>query len=85
MEKEEQRFVGKYFWMKDWGSQKIHKKLCVALGDDVSRLSQIKTWLQKFRRDDLSKKNLSRIGHYPWLCGRSLQHFSKSFLLPEPR
>jgi hypothetical protein len=42
MEKEEQRFVIMFFWLKGWGSKRIHKKLMSTLGDDVYKLSQIK-------------------------------------------
>jgi hypothetical protein len=43
MDKEEQRFVIKYFWTKGWGSKKIHEELITTLGDDAYHLSQIKT------------------------------------------
>jgi hypothetical protein len=35
----------KYFWMKGWGSEKIHEELITTLGDDAYHLSQIKAWL----------------------------------------
>jgi hypothetical protein len=54
MEKEEQRFVVKFFWPKGWESTKIHQELMSTLVNDVSRLSQIKIWLQRSRTGDLS-------------------------------
>jgi hypothetical protein len=57
---EEQRFVIKYFLTKDWGSKKIHEELITTLGDDAYHLSQIKTWLQRFKNGDLSCKGHSR-------------------------
>jgi hypothetical protein len=39
MEKEEQRFVIKYLWMKDWGAKRIHQELVTRLGDDAYRVS----------------------------------------------
>jgi hypothetical protein len=42
MEKEEQRFAIKFFWLKGWGSKKIHQELMGTLGDDAYGLSQIK-------------------------------------------
>jgi hypothetical protein len=45
MEKEEQRFVVKLFWLKGWGSRKIHQGLMRTLRDDACGLSQIKIWL----------------------------------------
>jgi hypothetical protein len=34
MEKEEQRFVMKFLWLKDWGAKRIHEELMNTLGDD---------------------------------------------------
>jgi hypothetical protein len=42
MEKEEQRFSIKYFWMKSWGSNKIRQELVARLGADADGLSQLK-------------------------------------------
>jgi hypothetical protein len=35
MEKEEQGFVVMLFWLKGWGSKKIHQELMSTLGDDA--------------------------------------------------
>jgi hypothetical protein len=53
MEKEEQRFLIKYSWMKNWGSKAIHQELVITLRDDAYGRSQIKIWLLKFRNGDL--------------------------------
>jgi outer membrane biogenesis lipoprotein LolB len=42
MEKEEQRFVMNFLWLKDWGPKRIHEKLMSTLGDDSYAVSQIK-------------------------------------------
>jgi hypothetical protein len=42
MEKEEQRLVVKFFWLKGWGSKTIHQELMSTLEDDAYGLSQIK-------------------------------------------
>jgi hypothetical protein len=34
MEKEEQRFVKKFLWLKGWGAKRIHEELMNILGDD---------------------------------------------------
>jgi hypothetical protein len=60
MEKEEQRFVVKDFWMKDWGPKKIQDKLFAKLGNNVYGLFQIRFSLQKFREGDSFYKDLSR-------------------------
>jgi hypothetical protein len=49
MEKEEQRFVMKFLWLKGWGAKRIHEELIITLGDDSHGVSQIKIWIQKFR------------------------------------
>jgi hypothetical protein len=42
MEKEEQRFVIKCFWMKDWGAKRIRQEPVATLGDEAYGVSQIK-------------------------------------------
>jgi hypothetical protein len=42
MEKEEQRSVVKFFWLKGWKSKKVHRKMMSIFGDDAYGLSQIK-------------------------------------------
>jgi hypothetical protein len=49
MEKEEQRFIVRYFERKGWGSAKVPERLMITLGNDTYRLFQIKIWLHKFR------------------------------------
>jgi hypothetical protein len=52
MEREEQRFVMKFLWLKGWGAKRIHEELMSTLGDDSYGVSQIKIWLQKIRNGD---------------------------------
>jgi hypothetical protein len=49
MEKEKQRFVMKFLWLKGWTVKRIHEERMSTLGDDLYAVSQIKIWLQKFR------------------------------------
>jgi hypothetical protein len=42
MEKDEQRFIVKFFWLKGWGSKNTYQGLMGTLGDDAYGLSQIK-------------------------------------------
>jgi hypothetical protein len=35
MEKEEQRFVMKFLWLKGWGAKRIHEELMSTLGNDL--------------------------------------------------
>jgi hypothetical protein len=57
MEKEEQRVVMKFLWLKGQGAKRIHEELMNILGDDSYAVSQTKIWLQKFRNGDLSCKD----------------------------
>jgi hypothetical protein len=60
MEKEEQRFVMEFLWLKGWDAKRIHEELMGTLGDDSYTVSQIKIWLQKFRNGDLSCRDSPR-------------------------
>jgi hypothetical protein len=42
MEKEKQRFVMKFVWLKGWGGKRIHEELMSTLGDNSYGISQIK-------------------------------------------
>jgi hypothetical protein len=70
-----QRFVINYFWTKGWGSTKLHGELITTLGDDAYHLSQIKTWLQRFKNGDLSSKDHSRPGRPVLILGSQLEAF----------
>jgi hypothetical protein len=61
MEKDEQRFIMKFLWLKGWGVKRIHEELMSTLGDDSDGVSQIKVWLQQFRNGDLSLQRLSAL------------------------
>jgi hypothetical protein len=54
MEKEEQRFVMKFLWLKGWSAERIHEELTSTFGNNSYWVSQIKILLQKFRNGDLS-------------------------------
>jgi hypothetical protein len=79
MEKEEQRFVVKFFWLKGWGSKKIHQKLMSTLGDDAYGLSQIKIWLWRLRTGDLSGGDFLRVGQSPLTLERQVDAFFQNY------
>jgi histone-lysine N-methyltransferase SETMAR len=79
MEKEEQRFVIKYFWMKNWGAKKIYQELVTTLGADAYSRSQIKIWLQKFKNGDLSCMDLPRPGRPLLTLGPQLDAFLQKY------
>jgi hypothetical protein len=84
MKKEEQRFLIKYFWMKNWDPKKIHPELVTTLGAVADGWSQIQIWLQKLRDGDLSYEERLRTGRPPLTLSRNLRHFFKNILLPGP-
>jgi hypothetical protein len=79
MEKEEQRFVMKFIWLKGWGSKRIREELMSILGDDSYAVSQIKIWLQKSRNGDLSRKDSPRSGRLLFTLGPQLEAFMQKY------
>jgi transposase len=79
MEKEEQRFVMKFLWLKGWSAKRIHEELMSTLGDDSHGVSQIKTWLQKFGNGDLSCKDSPRSGRRLLTLGPQLEAFVQKY------
>jgi hypothetical protein len=77
MEKEEQRFVMKFLWLKGWGAKRMHEKLMSTLGDDSYGASQIKIWLQKFRNGDSSCKDSPCSGRPLLTLGPQLEAFMR--------
>jgi hypothetical protein len=72
MEKEEPRFVVKFFGLKG-RIEKIHQELMSTLGDDPYGLSPIKISLQRFRTGDLSYCDLPRAGQPPLTLGPQVE------------
>jgi hypothetical protein len=79
MEKEEQRFVVKFFSLKGWGSKKIHQKLMNTLVNDTYGLPQITIRLQRFRTRDLSCSDLPRAERPPLTLGRQVEAFLQKY------
>jgi hypothetical protein len=75
MEKEEQRLVTKFLWLKGWCAERIHEELMSTLGDDSYAVSRIKIWLQKFSKGDLSCKDSPRPGQPLLTLGPQLEAF----------
>jgi hypothetical protein len=80
MEKEEQRFVVKFFWLKGWGSKKIHQELISTFGDDAYGLSHIKFGCRGSQSGIFHTVSFLVRDHHPLLWDRRLRHFSKSTL-----
>jgi transposase len=79
MEKEEQRFVVKLFWLKGWEPKKIHQELMSTLADDARGLSQIKIWLQRFGTGGLSYSGLPRAERSPLTLGQQVEAFLQKY------
>lgn len=79
MDKEEQRFVVKYFWLQGWGAKRIHQELTGTLGADAYGVSQIKVWLQRFKSGDLGCRDLPRVGRPPLTLGTQLEAFLQKY------
>jgi hypothetical protein len=75
MEKKEQRFVVKFFWLKGWGSKKILQELMGTLRDDAYGLPQIKIWLQRLKTGDLSRSQLSCAERLALTLGPQIEAF----------
>jgi hypothetical protein len=69
MAKEAQRFLIKCFWMKNWGSKKIHQELVTKLRADVYGRTKIKIWLEKSRKGQLSCQDVPRTERPPLTLG----------------
>jgi hypothetical protein len=85
MEKEKQRFVMRFLWLKGWGAKRIHEKLISTLGDDSYEVSQIKIRLLKFRNGDLSCKDSSRSGRPLLTLGQQLWACLQKYTFASPR
>jgi hypothetical protein len=79
MEKEEQRFVMKFLWLKGWNAKRTHEELMSTFGDDSYGVSQNKIWLQKFRNGDLSCKDSPRSGRPLLILGPQLEAFMQKY------
>jgi hypothetical protein len=75
MDKEDHRFVNKYFWIKGWGAKTIHQKLTITLSDDASGWFSIKIWLRTFRSGNFPCKDLPPPGRPPLTLGPQLEVF----------
>jgi hypothetical protein len=79
MEKDEQRFLIKYLWMKRWGTKRIHEELLTTFGVDPYGPPQIKIWLERFKTGDLSGQDLPRAGRPLLTIGPQLKAFLEKY------
>jgi hypothetical protein len=80
MEKSEQRFIVKFFFLKGLGSTIIHSKLAAVFGSIIYSLTQVTEWRARFKADDLSCEDKSRPSHLAHVLGKALSDFLEDFL-----
>jgi hypothetical protein len=79
MDRIEQRVMGKYFFLKGYGSKLIHKELASTLQDNAISLSTVKNWPRRCKSCDLSCGEEERAGRPLISMGPALQRFLNKF------
>jgi hypothetical protein len=79
MEKAEQRFVVKFFFVKDFDSKIIHKKLTAILGSTVYALTQITEWRAHLKAGELLCEDKCRSRRPPHVLRKALSDFLEEF------
>jgi hypothetical protein len=85
MEKEEQRLMKKFLWLKDWGAKRIHEELMSTLGNDSYGFFQITIWNQKFANSDLPCKDPPRSGRLLLTLEPQLEAFMQKYQFANAR
>jgi hypothetical protein len=80
MEKAEQRFIVKFFFLKSLGSKKIRREFIAVLGSTAYSLTQIKEWGARFKAGGLSCEDKFRPAHPLHVLAKSLSDFFEEFL-----
>jgi hypothetical protein len=84
MEKSEERFIIKFFFMKDRSANETHRELTIVFGTTACSLRQIKEWRARFEAGDLScQTNSELIVHFTFwgrFCPSSLRSFPLQLL-----
>jgi hypothetical protein len=62
MEKRQQRFVIKFFWLREYHSRQTHQELFATLGSDAYSEDSVQYWVVHFESGDISCEDISRAG-----------------------
>jgi hypothetical protein len=62
MENRQQRFVIKFFWLREYRPREIHQQLLVTLGSDAYPEDSVQYWVPRFESGDTSCEDISRPG-----------------------
>jgi hypothetical protein len=79
MDKSEQRFVVKFFFLKNLSPKMIHRELTTVFGSTVYSLTQIKECRARFKAGDLSCQDKFRLGQPPHILRKILSDFLEEF------
>lgn len=79
MEKYEQRFVLKYWFLTGLNAYQMHTKLVETLEEKAYSYSQIKFWCKRFRQGDLSCSYLPKSGRTPSDLGPSIIKYIEKY------
>jgi hypothetical protein len=60
MEKRQQRFVIKFFWLREYRPCQIHQELFATLGSDAYSEDSVQSWVARFESRDISCADISR-------------------------
>jgi hypothetical protein len=83
-EKEEQRFVMKFLWLKGWGAKRIHEELMSTLGDDSYGPPKSKSGFRSSGMVIYPAKTLHAPDDLSCPWGRNLRRLCISIHLPSP-
>jgi hypothetical protein len=79
MDKSEQRFIVKFFFLKCLGAKAIHRELTAVLDSTAYSLSQATGWRGRLATDKLSRQDEFRRGSPPHVLGKALTAFLEEF------
>jgi hypothetical protein len=79
MEKSEQRFVIKFFFVKAVGAKATHRELTTVLGHTAYLLREVKEWCARFAAGDLSCQEQFKAGRPFHILGKALSDFLEEF------
>jgi hypothetical protein len=74
MEKKQQRFVIKFFWLREYRRREMHQELLATFGSDAYSNDSVQYWVTHFESSDRRCKDISR-------PGRSLTDLTELFCL----
>jgi hypothetical protein len=84
MEQRQQRFVIKFFWLREYRPRQIHQELLATLGSDAYSEDLVQYWVARFQSGDTSCEDISRPGKPLQIWQSPFACDYKIVLLPVP-